>query len=74
MPSDDGLLVTDLIEEDLNFECPYCGEENFTRHEPEGGRFQRFVVDCGICCRPILIQIHSDGTEIVSFQADPENP
>ena len=52
-----------MLESDQEFGCPYCGEMISTRVDQTGGRRQRFVTDCEVCCKPILIEIdiESDG-------------
>jgi len=32
--------------------CPYCGEPNEIFVDPSGGRVQRYVEDCQVCCQP----------------------
>jgi transposase-like protein len=37
---------------DTEIECPYCGEQVTIFIDPGGGREQRYVEDCPVCCRP----------------------
>lgn len=62
-----------MIEEDLEFECPYCAVLNSVRHEPEGGSHQSFVVDCEICCQPIILNIHTSDDDCITLEASCEN-
>ena len=39
------------------FFCPYCGSENNISLDGGQGRQYSLVVDCEICCRPIVIQV-----------------
>ena len=48
------------LEDDLGYTCPACFEENFVAFDPSGGRRQRFVEDCPVCCRPIEFQVTVD--------------
>ena len=41
--------------------CPYCGQPLWIPVDPGGGRRQRFVTDCEICCRPIEVDARIDG-------------
>jgi hypothetical protein len=40
--------------------CPYCGELISFWLETEGGRAQRYVEDCSVCCRPIEVHVEVD--------------
>ena len=44
-------------EEELLFECPYCGEMNSIAADPSGGEVQKMISDCEVCCRPINMTI-----------------
>ncbi len=59
-------------EEDCDFNCPYCSSPVSLRVDKTGGRSQRFVYDCEVCCRPIDVKIEISGNELVSFEAVPE--
>ena len=52
-----------MLEDDQEFNCPYCGEVISLRVDQTGGSRQFFVTDCEVCCRPIEIEldIESDG-------------
>jgi hypothetical protein len=39
------------------FRCAFCGEENDTFVDPGGRAPQVYADDCGVCCRPNLIQL-----------------
>ena len=58
-----------MIEEDYPFSCPSCGEEQNVRLDPSGGRKQKFIQDCEVCCRPIQIEVHFKGGEVDYFSA-----
>ncbi len=62
-----------MIEEDYPLECPYCGEKLNVRLDVSGGRKQKFVQDCEVCCRPIEIEVHFKGGEVDFFSAVPED-
>ena len=52
---------------DVLYSCPSCGEENAVGVDPTGGRRQRILEDCPVCCRPLVfhIVIDHDGDAIV---------
>ncbi len=63
--------MTDL-QEDLTFDCPHCGEPNALRVDLTAGKRQKFVVDCEVCCHPIVIQLEADETGILELSAEKE--
>ena len=62
-----------MIEQDYFFACPHCGEELSVRLDRTGGRQQRFVQDCEVCCRPIQIVVTFEGENVVRFSAESAN-
>ena len=41
----------------VDIDCPFCGEPfSFAADAADGSR-QRLVVDCEICCRPIVVSL-----------------
>lgn len=65
-------LTMDQLEEDLSFNCPYCGANNVSRVDFTGGKKQKFVVDCENCCHPILIKVQIDEDGIQDFTIEKE--
>ncbi len=59
-----------MVEQDCDFECPYCGGENSVRLDVTGGRKQSFVQDCTVCCQPIQISAEFEDDEITHFSAE----
>jgi hypothetical protein len=55
------------LESDAGYACPSCFEQNFVAVDPSGGRRQRFVEDCPVCCRPIdfVVTFDHEGDPIV---------
>jgi hypothetical protein len=45
---------------DAGFQCAACGEWNETTVDASAGRFQRYVEDCQVCCKPNLLRIAYD--------------
>lgn len=60
-------------EEFEDFYCPYCGQTNMLSIDITGGSYQEFVVDCEVCCAPIVIRIKMRGSTIQSLDVDKEN-
>ena len=58
-----------MVEQDYDFECPYCGVENSVRLDVTGGNRQAFVQDCVTCCQPIQIIVKFEEDELVDFSA-----
>jgi hypothetical protein len=61
------------LESDAAYTCPRCFETNFIAVDPSGGRRQRFVEDCPVCCNPIAFEVGfgADGEPVViSAEAD----
>ena len=44
------------MNEELNVQCPYCGEGIIIEPEPSDEIIE-YVEDCHVCCRPIVITI-----------------
>ena len=61
------------INEEQYFGCPYCGSENSLPMDCSAGQRQEFIVDCEVCCRPIVIKIEIGDDEIIFFNAEKEN-
>jgi transcription elongation factor Elf1 len=61
------------LDHDESFDCPYCGESNPLLADIMGGSTQSLVVDCDICCSPILLRIKVNNGEIVSIDVRKEN-
>jgi hypothetical protein len=49
------------METDFSVQCPYCGESIWMEFYPEEGDDQEMVVDCEVCCNPILYRISFKG-------------
>ena len=62
--------MPELIEKTIS--CPYCGEAISVLLDdslPE----QRYVEDCQVCCRPIVMHVSVDADGDVAVQACGEN-
>ncbi len=61
------------LESDAGYACPHCFESNYVAVDPSGGRRQRYVEDCPVCCNPISFDVGFDEEgEPVVFSAEPE--
>lgn len=57
----------DLEEQEMFFECPYCGESISVLVDPSA-EGQEYIEDCEVCCRPIQISFEvGDGGKITDF-------
>ena len=61
------------LEQNESFLCPYCGESNELLVDISGGPRQEFVVDCEVCCAPILVRLEVRGGEVISVDVRQEN-
>lgn len=52
--------------------CPYCGEPIEILLEPSDDP-QHYIEDCQVCCRPIVITVHTDVNGEMSVSASAEN-
>lgn len=55
------------LESDAAYTCPRCSETNYVAVDPGGGRRQRFVEDCPVCCNPIefVVAFDREGDAVV---------
>jgi len=65
-------MSLDHLDEDESFDCPYCGEANPLIIDLLGGS-QRLVVDCDICCAPILLTVKVSEGRITRLEVRKEN-
>ena len=61
------------LEEFENFLCPYCSEINQLQIDLSGGSHQEFVVDCEVCCAPIVACLQIRGQEVIALEVHREN-
>lgn len=56
------------METEFEVMCPYCGEIIWQEFYPDDGRSQETIIDCEVCCSPILYRVNFDknGEGIVS--------
>lgn len=43
----------------VDVQCPYCGETITLLVDTSAGA-QRYIEDCQVCCRPIVVSMHVD--------------
>ena len=60
------------LEEDYEFNCPYCMAPGSLRIDNTGGSRQSFVIDCEVCCRPIEMEIEIEADGYIHFIAKRE--
>ncbi len=61
------------LEQHEDFLCPYCGETNKLFVDVAGGVTQEFVVDCEVCCAPIVVRLKLSGEVVMSIEIKKEN-
>jgi len=61
-----------MDQDDGEYTCPSCGETIVVPLDPSGGREQRYVEDCPVCCNPVVItiEVDDDGSARVSAEAE----
>lgn len=45
-----------MLFEDVDARCPYCDEKITLPIDPGGGEIQETIVDCEVCCQPIVVR------------------
>ncbi|MBL8013403.1 MAG: CPXCG motif-containing cysteine-rich protein [Candidatus Omnitrophica bacterium] len=55
------------------YSCPYCGSDNYLSYDLMGGKKQKLVVDCEICCQPIVIELTVQDGSVLRITARKEN-
>lgn len=53
--------------------CPYCGQWLWIAVDLAGGRRQRWMTDCEVCCRSIDVEASIDETGEVRVVATSED-
>jgi hypothetical protein len=48
---------------EVDVTCPYCGEPLTLEVDESGGRTQRYVEDCAVCCQPIEVTAYAEDEE-----------
>lgn len=61
------------IEDSELFSCPYCSSDNYLSVDPTGGNRQKMIVDCEICCQPMIIEITLSGGAVLQTIVRKEN-
>lgn len=61
------------VEEEYEFQCPYCLAAMTITVDLTGGRQQAFTYDCETCCQPIAIRLTAGPGGVTSFEAEQES-
>lgn len=56
----------------LSIRCPYCGESIALLVDDSAGG-QRYIEDCQVCCRPIVVTVRVEEDGALRIQAGTEN-
>ena len=51
------------MQDEAAIRCPYCGE-NITLVVDASAGSQRYIEDCQVCCRPIVVDVTVDGDAV----------
>lgn len=58
------------MRESVIVQCPYCWQPNEIEIDAFGGRVQRYVEDCQVCCQPWQVVVEWNGDEpVVTVEA-----
>ena len=49
-----------MLTDDVEANCPHCGELIPLGVDPGGGAKQSYIEDCSVCCRPFVVQVFTD--------------
>lgn len=52
--------------------CSFCGEEIEIEVDPTAAATQRYVEDCQVCCRPLVITLRFDQQGHVDIDVENE--
>ena len=64
------MAIDELDEQEMFFECPYCGEPISMLIDPSADE-QEYIEDCEVCCRPIQISFDlGEGGKVSDFVAE----
>lgn len=60
-----------LVSEFERVKCPYCGEYTELSIDVSAEE-QRYVEDCSVCCRPMMVEVHidEDGVPLVTVESE----
>ena len=56
----------------VDIQCPYCGESIEILIDDSAGA-QRYIEDCQVCCRPIVVSVSIDEDGELRVAASGEN-
>lgn len=51
--------------DEVEIQCPHCGEPLSAPVDPSQGVDQEFIEDCAVCCKAILIRMNLSDDEPV---------
>ena len=55
------------------FDCPWCGEVLEVAVDLSAGRAQKYVEDCQVCCRPVVLIVRFDFEGLVHVEGTRES-
>jgi len=60
------------MDDEASYICDACGEEIVVPIDVTAGTRQKYVEDCPVCCRPVVIHVEIDDEDNVRVWAEPE--
>jgi hypothetical protein len=67
-PLGDGVADTSSV-----VQCPCCGESFAIVLDPGGAAVQRYIEDCQVCCRPLVLTVRWSASGEAAVSAVPED-
>ena len=61
------------FEEEILFDCPYCGTANAFTIDLTGGQKQQLTYDCSTCCRPMVVKVEIEDGAVAEFFVERES-
>ena len=58
--------------DDARIPCPHCGELIDIPVETDGSQGS-YVIDCSVCCRPIIVHVELTGDGMIRVSAEKES-
>jgi hypothetical protein len=55
---------------DFKIKCPFCFEAIWVEFHPEDGNDQETIMDCEVCCNPILYRVSFQGESKPAIQVE----
>jgi hypothetical protein len=50
----------------FTYSCPVCGQRSDSAADPSQGQLQRYVEDCQVCCRPLVLELRIEDDAVLA--------